>query len=289
MPSLTTRASGVPAIGELLVLADEQAESRVELAPARGALVTSFSVGGRELLYLDRATLADPSKNVRGGNPVLFPSPGRLTGDAFMINGRAGALKQHGFARALPWRPGAVEDTKNASVTLTLSSSELTRAQYPFDFVFELRFSLRGTCLTLGLRVHNPGEVPLPFAVGFHPYFAIADKARARIDTRATRIFDNVTKSLAPFHGFDLTAPELDVYLLDHGSCASALRFADGTRIDVRASAEFTRWVVWTVAGKDYVCLEPWSAPPDALNTGEGLLQLAPGAVHEGFVEFELV
>jgi galactose mutarotase-like enzyme len=35
--------------------------------------------------------------------------------------------------------------------------------------------------------------------------------------------------------------------------------------------------VVWTLAGKDFVCLEPWTAGADALNTGEKLLTLAPG------------
>jgi galactose mutarotase-like enzyme len=47
--------------------------------------------------------------------------------------------------------------------------------------------------------------------------------------------------------------------------------------------------VVWTVAGKGYVCLEPWTAALDALNTGEGLTELPPGAVSEGWVDLEWV
>ena len=283
MPSLSTRPSDAPELGELLVLTDENANSRVEIAPRRGAIVTSFSVAERELLYLDPATFADPAKNVRGGIPVLFPSPGKLAGDVFVRGVKRGAMKQHGLARTLPWTPSTTR-ADTARVTLTLASSAQTLKVFPWDFVFDLSFSLTDACLTLGIRVHNPGRETLPFALGFHPYFRVEDKGAARIDTNATRMFDNVSKTEVPFRGFDLEAAELDVHLRDHAGTASALHLGDGSRIDVRASAEFTRWVVWTLRGQPYVCLEPWSAPFDALNTGEGLLEVLPGAVHEGFV-----
>jgi galactose mutarotase-like enzyme len=283
MPSVFTRPSNVPGLGEIVVLTDAHAQSRVELAPARGAIVTSFVVAGRELLYLDPATLADPGKNVRGGIPVLFPSPGKLTGDTFSHANAHGAMKQHGLARALPWTLSTMH-ADAARITLTLRSSVQTRAQFPWDFAFDLTFSLAGTCLTLGICVRNPGREPLPFALGFHPYFRVDDKRGARIDTRATRAFDNASKREVVFRGFDLEASELDLHLLDHGSTQSALHLADGSCIDVRASSEFTRWVVWTLGDQPYVCLEPWSAPFDALNTGEGLLHVPPGSSHEGFV-----
>ena len=52
-------------------------DAAATVVPERGGLVTRFAVGARELLYLDPATLADPTKNVRGGVPVLFPFAGR--------------------------------------------------------------------------------------------------------------------------------------------------------------------------------------------------------------------
>ncbi|MET0342500.1 MAG: galactose mutarotase [Polyangiales bacterium] len=283
MPSLSTRASGVPGIGDLLVLHDERADSVVELAPARGALVTSFAVAGRELLYLDDASFRDLSKNVRGGIPVLFPSPGRLTGDAYTHEGTRYSLKQHGFARTLPFTPSATHGDV-AAVTLTLRASEATRAVFPFSFALDLTVSLRGTDLTLHTRLQNLGDAPLPYALGYHPYFAVADKARARVDTCATRAFDNVTKREVAFSGFDFGGAEVDIHLLDHGGITSALHLGDGARIDVRASDAFGRWVVWTLPGQPFLCLEPWTAPFDALNSGEGLLHVPPGSAHEGFV-----
>ncbi|MEY4511332.1 MAG: hypothetical protein RLZZ450_3454 [Pseudomonadota bacterium] len=289
MPNLHARDSGKEYVGTLLVLTDERAQSRVEIAPQRGAIVTSFQVRGRELLYLEADTLLDASKNVRGGIPVLFPAPGRLRGDVFTRDGKTGSMKQHGFARNMPWTPSTTADASRAEVALTLTADERTRALYPWDFSTTLTFSLHGARLSIQHRVHNTGEVTLPFALGYHPYFVVTDKRSADVETAATRAYDNVTKTLVPFSGFDLTLPEVDLYLLDHGSSTSALQLGDRTRIEVVGSAAFTRFVVWTVAGKDYVCLEPWTAALDALNTGEGLTLLPPGAVCEGQVDIAWV
>jgi galactose mutarotase-like enzyme len=291
MFTVTTRPSDSPAF-DLVELADTEAASAVLLAPARGAIVTSFRVGDRELFYLDPATLNDVTKNVRGGNPVLFPSPGKLEGDAWSRDGRSGAMKQHGFARTLPWSTRATGTDGAASVTLTLTSSDATRAQYPWDFRADFTFALNAKRLRMTQHVQNTSNSnshgAMPFGLGFHPYFRVADKSRARIDTRATRAFDNLVKRVVPFTGFDLTQPEVDVHLLDHGSRESAIHLSDGAQIEVRASEEFATWVVWTLAEKDFVCLEPWTCPGNALNTGERLITLSPGEARETWIEIAL-
>ena len=96
-----------------------------------------------------------------------------------------------------------------------------------------------------------------------------------------------MTKEIVPFRGFDLTAKEVDLHLLDHGSTESTLTLGDGSRLVIRASPEHTRWVVWTVRGKDYVCVEPWTAPGNALNTGESLLTVGAGASRSLWVELD--
>jgi galactose mutarotase-like enzyme len=290
MATMTRIPSSSDAVGELLKLSDDRAHSEVVIAPRRGALVTSFVVAGRELLYLDQATLSDPQKNVRGGIPVLFPSPGKLEADTWHREGRTGRLKQHGFARNLAWSVGEVHaDERGADVTLALDSNAATLAQYPWEFHAELTFSLHGARLGIRSRIENTSRARLPFALGYHPYFAVADKARVSIDARATRAFDNVKKQMVEFEGFELTASEVDLLLLDHPGAESALHFPDGSRIQLRGSPDFTIWVVWTLAGKDFVCLEPWTAPGGALNSGERLLELEPGAAHESSLVLEFV
>jgi galactose mutarotase-like enzyme len=72
----------------------------------------------------------------------------------------------------------------------------------------------------------------------------------------------------------------VDLHLLDHGSTEGSLVVGD-TAIALRGSAELTHWVVWTLRGRDFVCLEPWTCPGDALNTGDRLIVLAPGEARE--------
>jgi galactose mutarotase-like enzyme len=194
-------------------------------------------------------------------------------------------MKQHGFARTMPWSVLGSSGDGAASVTLGLASNAATLEQYPWAFHTTLTFSLSGAALRVTAKVFNDSGSEMRFGIGYHPYFAVADKAHARIDTNATRAFDNVTKQTIPFAGFDLTAKEVDLHLLDHGSTASALHLPDGARVDVRGSADFTRWVVWTLAGTPFVCVEPWTSPGNALNSGEKLIHLPPGGAHECWIE----
>jgi galactose mutarotase-like enzyme len=276
---------------DLVRLIDEEAKSSCSLVPSRGAIVFDWRVGGRTLLYLDEATLADPSKNVRGGIPLLFPTPGKLAGDAWSRVGQSGALKQHGFARDVAWSVAGTSTDGAANATLVTESTEATRARFPWEFDLSMAYSLSGSRLRLDFRVANHSKSVMPFGFGIHPYFHVIDKRSAHIDTKATRAFDNVTKKDVPFLGFDLTLPEVDTHLYDHDASESALHLgaADGGgAIRVRCSPELSHWVVWTVAGKDYVCVEPWTSPGNALNTGEGILELAPKSVRELWIEMSL-
>lgn len=268
-----------------ITLTDQETDSSVVIAPHRGAIVTSFCVKSCELLYLDAATFDDPTKNVRGGIPVLFPSPGKLDDDKFRSQGREGALRQHGFARTLPWTIAA--EPTPSTATLALESSEATLSQYPWRFRTELEFALNAGRLRITTRIQNKDNSPMPFGLGFHPYFHVADKSKVRIDTNATLAFNNVTKKTSLFSGFDLTAPEVDLHLLDHKQHSGLLHLADGSTIEVRASPEFSLWVVWTLADKDFVCLEPWTSSGNALNNGDRLLTLEPGQTRELWVEIE--
>lgn len=274
---------------ETVTLHDPATGATVALAPSRGGIVTRFVVGDRPVLFLDGSTLMDASKNIRGGVPVLFPSPGALTGERFRYGAASGSMKQHGFARQRPW---SVSARAERDVTLELLSDDVTRAQYPWDFTLTFGYSLRGARLRIAQRIENRGATPMPFAMGFHPYFHVADgeKARASIATAATRAWDNAAKTMVTLAApIDLTLAEVDLHLDDHGRDDATLALPDGHRVVVSASPEYRRWVIWTLGGKDFVCLEPWTAGGDALNTGEGLIVLAPGEARELWTEIALL
>ena len=283
MFSVNERSGLIPT----LELGDSDAPSSVTLAPSRGGMAIHFTARGREVFFLDQKTFSDPAANVRGGNPVLFPSPGKLTSDRWSHQGRSGSMKQHGFARNLPWEIAHTGRDGAARATLRLRSTAVTRAEYPWDFVAEYTYALAGARLAIEQRFTNESSEPMPFGAGFHPYFHVPqeEKAGARIPTASTRAFDNVQKRQVPFGGFDLTQKEVDLHLLDHGSTGATLVLPGGAATTVSGSSEFTHWVVWTLAGRDFVCVEPWTCPGDALNTGERLLSVAPGETRELRVE----
>ncbi len=292
MFTVTTREGTL----ETVELRDEQSRSMARLSPSRGGLVTRLSLLGNHLFFLDESTLRDTAKNVRGGNPVLFPSPGKLEGDAWSYQGKKGSLKQHGFARNLPWEVASdvtAPQKDDARVTLRLVSNDETRAAFPWDFRADYTYILKGNVFRIEQRFENTTSAhstPMPFGAGFHPYFHVrqADKAGTKIGSPAKRAFDNVTKKTVdvPDSGIDLTQAEVDLHLEDHGEGPCTL-VLPGRTITLRGSPDFTRWVVWTVAGKDFVCVEPWTCPGNALNSGKSLMTLAPGQSKTVFVEYQ--
>ncbi|NMO18319.1 aldose epimerase [Pyxidicoccus fallax] len=250
---------------------------RVEVIPSRGALVTRMTVDGDEVFYLDEATVADPAKNVRGGIPVLFPNAGPLPGDTYPADGESYSLPQHGFARKLPWKVRQAEDSL---LVVGLSSTVETRRQFPWRFDAQLTFSLVGTRLTLAFDVENQDPKPMPLHLGYHPYFRVPEamKARAGVETNATHAWDNRVKQEVPYSGLDLTADEVDLHLRDHSKPGTTLERGPGSRpVRLSWSPEFRLLVVWTLKGKDFVCVEPWTAAAGALATGQGLLHVKPG------------
>jgi galactose mutarotase-like enzyme len=286
------RPKMMPAPTPLETVVLSSGDARVFVAPERGGMVTRFFASERAVLYLDESTLLDPTKNVRGGNPVLFPSPGKLDGDRWAREGVAGSMGQHGFARNTAWE---VAGQASDEVTLRLASTDATRAVYPWDFIATYRYALSSATLRIEQRFENTGAKPMPFGAGFHPYFELpqarkANTERTRIPTKATRAWDNARKQLVDVTGpIDLTAAEVDLHLIDHGSNVATLDLGDGHRVEVRASAQFERWIIWTLAGRDFVCVEPWTSPGNALNTGEGLLVAQPRETVELWTEIALV
>lgn len=239
-----------------------------EVAPERGAICSHLVLGGREALYLDRATLADAQKNVRGGIPVLFPIAGKPP--------EGSPLAQHGFARNAQWEALLLDGTNRLECRLRSQP----RDGYPFRCEALLAFTLSESALRVDFTLHNTGHDALPFQLGFHPYFAVPDKAAARVETQATQALDNRTGATGPFAAPDFTQGELDLQLLDHREARTVLHRPPLPPLRLSWSPEFRRLVLWTLPGKPFLCVEPW--------TERGALRLDPGAVQRLWFEIAL-
>ena len=271
---------------ETYILTDQDAQSRLEVVPERGGIITSWNLQNQDILYLDAERFRDPSLSVRGGIPILFPICGNLPENTYTYNGKQYILKQHGFARDLPWEVTDRVTNELVSLTLVLSSNDQTRAVYPFEFQLAFTYQLKGNTLEIQQRYTNHSSEPMPFSTGLHPYFFTSDKFQLEFEIPASEYQDQITKEVHPFSGsFDLSRDEIDVAFGQlNDQSTSATDTGRQVKITLSYSDLYATVVFWTVKGKDYYCLEPWSAPRNALNTGEHLTELAPGASCEAFV-----
>lgn len=100
--------------------------------------------------------------------PVLFPIVGRLKENSYVYNGENYSMSQHGFARDKDF---TLITSTPSSCTFQLLSNEESRKIYPFDFIFNICYTLNGNELLTEYQVVNPSDAPLFFSVGAHPGF----------------------------------------------------------------------------------------------------------------------
>jgi galactose mutarotase-like enzyme len=267
---------------ETYILSDrstDTAGSWLEVVPERGGIITRWQVNGQEILYLDQERFANPELSVRGGIPILFPICGNLPDNTYSFGGQFYRLKQHGFARDLPWTVTQQDIDHQASLTLCLDSCDRTRALYPFDFQLKFTYTLVGNRLTLHQHYTNYSMDEMPFSVGFHPYFTVQDKAQLGFQIPATELQDHRTQTRHAFSGqFDFAQDEIDVAFPELSSPVATVTDSQRSqKLTLSFSPEFSALVFWTLKGKDFYCLEPWSAPRNAMNTGNHLIHLNPG------------
>ncbi len=272
------------------LLSDLEASSQLELVPHRGGIATRWQVKGQDILYFDEARFADPTLSVRGGIPILFPICGNLPNNEYKIDGKTYTLKQHGFARDLPWQAAEQATTDAASLTLELNSSDVTLAQYPFAFKLSFTFLLAGYRLELRQRFTNLSDQLMPFSTGLHPYFLVSDKSQLEFEIPAAEFQNHLTGKVETFSGkFDFSQPEIDLAFQDlTNNMAMVIDHHLRRRLTLSWSRAYTRLVFWTVQGKDYYCLEPWTGPRNAMNSDDSLIVLAPHQTMETSVSMAM-
>jgi galactose mutarotase-like enzyme len=270
------------------VLTDADARSSLTVFPDRGGIATSWQVGDRELMYLDAERFADPSLSVRGGFPILFPICGNLPENSYKIGNKSYSLVQHGFARNLPWQVTSQATETDASLTITLESSDATREVYPFDFSVSFTYRIRGNELTIEQSYTNKSSEPMPFSTGLHPYFQAPDKNALSFEIPSTSYQEKQTGETHQFAGkFDFSQAEIDAAFTDvTGSTVIVTDTHQKLTLKMTSSAQYRTIVFWTVAGKDFYCLEPWTGPRNSINTGKDLLHVAPGETMTTSVSF---
>ena len=229
--------------------------TQAKIAPERGGLLTSFYIDSTEIIYLDRETFIDSTKNVRGGIPLLFPNAGPLKGGLYN-------LPQHGFVRRVPWI--VTEKNRNSIILQFLSNAE-TRINYPFDFELKLDVEVVGNKLTHSFTIKNTGDDSMPTAYGTHPYFKIGQGDKHKLITNIEGFHPQETDWLEEFDQSFSNPGLINVQM-------------PGKEIKIESDQDIFKFVrIWHQPGKNFVCIEPWTRDVFALDNPDQSLWIRPG------------
>lgn len=265
-------------------LIDSKATSWLKVVPERGGIIIGFGAASNEILFLNKETLYDKEKNIRGGIPILFPISGQLEKGEYEWNGQVLQMKNHGVARNQSWKviETKTEETQ-ASITLGFKNNEDTRKSYPFEFEVIFTYILTKNQLTIDQEYRNYEDSDMPIYAGFHPYFKTTSK-NLTYETDAKTFFDYNDMKINEIHdtSLDLTNKKESLVLLDAKKREISFHIPDLKKtISLTYGDEFKYIVLWTEKDQEFVCVEPWMAKTNELNQKEELVMIQPNeALH---------
>ena len=261
--------------------------------PHHGMLGASLRHRGVEMLRRVEDLDAAAANGSTAGIPLLHPWANRLAGSRYRAAGRevnldpssrllhldAHGLPMHG----VPWSLLAWEPTE-ARQDFLAARLEWTRsdllAVFPFRHRLEMAATLRSDGLTIETTLVAGPDGPVPVSFGFHPYFGLPDFPRAqwRLELPAMRrlVLDPrgiPTGDEESFGGLDEQLGELDFddgFALMEEQTSFSVAGA-GRRITVEFLEGYPYVQVYAPKDKDYIALEPMTAPTSALTSGRGL------------------
>lgn len=205
--------------------------------------------------------------------PVLFPIVGRLRDDTLRHGGKTYRLTQHGFARDLRF---AWLDRTSDGCRLALTDTTETREKYPFPFRLEIAYAARGTTLETTYKVTNTGHDILPASLGTHPAFRWPLVAGTSKQDYALVFEAEEPAPLSTLAGGLLTAGaraspivgrRLDLHealfandaLILPAPASQSVRYAAARGPGLTLAWHgFPQLGLWSRAGGDFLCIEPW-------------------------------
>ena len=229
---------------------------------AVGGRIASLMIGGRELL---RTSGDDP---IAWGSFPMAPYAGRVRDARLRFSGRTWSLPVrmpphalHGTVLDRPWQ--AVD---GQTIATDLGSD------WPFAGRVVQRFELASDHLTC--RMELTADEPMPASMGWHPWFlrrlpGVAAALELELDARSMYRRDEAGIATSV-----LISPPPGPW----DDCFTDLRRPPVLRwpgfLELAIESDCRDWVVYTEP-EDALCVEPQTAPPDAVNTD-------PTVVHPG-------
>jgi len=244
--------------------------------------------------------------------PVLFPVIGAVKNGFVKHNGQQYAIPRHGFIRNNS-SITLVEKTDN-SVTLGLKYDEELLKIYPFQFEFQITYTLLGNRIEVSHKVINLDEDTLFFSLGAHPAFKCPLNEGEtyedyylefeKVETDSTWLLEsdglvgNFTKPM--LHNTNIL--HLNGHLFDRDalifknlkSKQVSLRSTKSGQVVTLHYEDFPYLGIWAKPNAHFVCIEPWLGIADSFDSDqilekkEGILSLEAGKTFQASYTIEI-
>jgi aldose 1-epimerase len=269
------------------------------LLPDHGMLVASLRYKGVEILRRVEDLEAAAARGSSARIPFLYPWANRLAEPRYRVLGREVVLDtsspllhfdEHRLPmHGVPWPllPWIVIEARQDFMRAQLdwSSSNLL-AVFPFRHRAELAATLCPKSLTLETTVVASSESPVPVSFGFHPYVGFSEPSRAnwhlKLPSVRKLLLDGrgiPTGKEEPFGGFNAELGESSFddsfAIMDEQTAFSVTGTACKVSVELLAGYRYAQ--VFAPKDKEYIALEPMTAPASALTSGRGLRVVPPG------------
>ncbi|WP_029987306.1 MULTISPECIES: aldose 1-epimerase [unclassified Serratia (in: enterobacteria)] len=220
-----------------------------------------------------------PAAATASGDCALFPMlplANRVSGNAFHWQGRVCQLPAspvderfflHGDGWLLPWRQ--LEKTANY-VTLVLES----RVEALYHYRALLTYGLWDNVFSATLQVTHLAEIPFPYGLGFHPFFARQPDTRIQFDCEGYwpecqhHLPGRWQSSLPAELDFQIAqTPQGWINNAFSGWSGQAQLSTPSTGQRITLLSQTPYLMVYQPASQaDFICLEPQTHPVDAHN-----------------------
>jgi len=171
--------------------------------------------------------------------------------------------------------------------SLTLSY-EQEAGRSPYRYSASQGFSVSDRRLENVLSVTNRGVSPMPFGLGFHPFFPLTPNATllapaSRLWTERQGYLPDAPVTIPEELDFSTPRPVPDRWInnaFEGSSGAASIRWPE---LDLVAKIEmdgiFGNYMIYTPGNADFFCLEPMSHLPNGHHMRDfgGMIMLAPG------------
>ena len=201
-------------------------------------------------------------------------------------------LPIHGLlAAAGGWSVDRHEDTPEGPRLVgnfDFAAHEDLMTVFPFPHQLRIEAGISDRTLTIATTVRASGEVPIPIAFGYHPYFRLPGVERSawavEIPVSERVVLDSEELPTGELEQADVPAGPLGSRTFDDEFAAPVRPFVlagGGRRIEVSFDRGYPFAQVYAPDDDDVIAFEPMTAPTNALVSGQDLKLLQPGESYE--------